>query len=52
MAIALDDAYQKLAEKATEAQRQTAQSLDRAHAELTDIRTRLRELERVLKEVG
>lgn len=50
-AIAQDEAYRKLAEQATEAQERTAEELSKATAELTDLRTRVSELERILKEV-
>ncbi len=47
-----ENAYRKLAEESTEAQERTAVTLERAVAELTDLRTRTAELERMLKEVG
>jgi len=46
-----ENAYRKLAEESTEAQERTASTLERAVAELADIRGRTAELERMLKEV-
>jgi len=47
-----ETAYRKLAEQATEAQSRTASALERAVDELSDLRARTTELERLLKEVG
>jgi hypothetical protein len=47
-----ENAYRKLAEESTEAQERTAATLEQAVAELSDLRTRTAELERMLKEVG
>jgi Tfp pilus assembly protein PilO len=52
MLAAREDAYRKLAEEATSAQRQTAERLESAVEELTQLRQQTAELERVLKEVG
>jgi len=46
-----EDAYRKLAEEATAAQRQTAEQLTTAVQELTHLRRQTHELERMLKEV-
>lgn len=46
-----ENAYQQLAEEATEAQRRTAATLEQAVAELSDLRLRTTELERLLKDV-
>ena len=45
-------AYQKLAEEATDAQRKTAEELEKTSAELTRLVERTSEVERLLKEVG
>jgi hypothetical protein len=52
MSVQREDAYRKLADDAVAAQHRTADQLERAVAELTELRTRTGELERVLKEVG
>jgi hypothetical protein len=46
-----EDAYQKLAEESAEAQRRTAEQLEKATSELAQLRRQTTELERVLKEV-
>lgn len=46
-----EDEYRKLAERATAAQEQTVQELSRTAAGLDDLRARVAEMERVLKEV-
>lgn len=46
-----ENAYQRLAEEATEAQKRTAATLEQAVAELSDLRLRTTELERLLKDV-
>ena len=51
MLAAREDAYRKLAEEATSAQRQTAERLDRAVEELAQLRQQTNELHRVLTEV-
>lgn len=52
MSVKREDAYRQLAEESADAQRRTAEQLERATAELTDLRARTQELERMLKEVG
>ena len=52
MAVAREEAYRELAQESTDTQRRTAEALERTVAELTDLRQRTSELERVLKEVG
>jgi uncharacterized membrane protein len=52
MSVAREEAYRKLAEQATEAQSRTADCLEKALTELTELRQRTAELERILKEVG
>jgi len=52
MSVAREAAYKQLAEDSVRAQERTADRLERAVAELTDIRQRTSELERLLKEVG
>ena len=52
ISIARETAYRQLADDAVRAQERTADRLDRAVAELTEIRQRTTELERMLKEVG
>jgi hypothetical protein len=47
-----ENAYRKLAEESTEAQERTAATLEKAVAELADLRGRTAELERMLKDVG
>lgn len=47
-----ETAYRKLAEESVDAQRRTAEQLEKATAELTHLRRQTDELERVLKEVG
>jgi hypothetical protein len=47
-----EKAYRRLAEDAADAQRRTAAGLERAVEELTDLRQRTTELERMLKDVG
>jgi hypothetical protein len=46
-----ENAYQRLAEEATEAQQRTASTLEQAVTELSDLRVRTTELERLLKDV-
>jgi Na+-transporting methylmalonyl-CoA/oxaloacetate decarboxylase gamma subunit len=46
-----ENAYRKLAEDATDAQRRTADQLEKAAAELAHLRRQTDELERVLKAV-
>jgi F0F1-type ATP synthase membrane subunit b/b' len=46
-----ENAYRQIAEEATEAQRRTAEQLEKATAELAELRRQTGELERVLKEV-
>jgi Tfp pilus assembly protein PilO len=46
-----ENAYRKLAEESAEAQRRTAEQLEKATAELAQLRRQTSELERVLKEV-
>ena len=46
-----ENAYQRLAEEATEGQKRTAATLEQAVAELSDLRLRTTELERLLKDV-
>ena len=48
---AREDAYQKLAERATEAGESAAAGLERANEELSALRTRVEEVERILKQV-
>ncbi len=52
MSVAREAAYRQLADDSVRAQERTADRLDRAVAELTDLRQRTAELERLLKEVG
>lgn len=52
MSIAREAAYRQLADDSVRAQERTADRLDRAVAELTELRQRTAELERLLKEVG
>ena len=52
MSVAREAAYRQLADDSVKAQERTADRLDRAVAELTDLRQRTAELERLLKEVG
>jgi hypothetical protein len=52
MSIARESAYRQLADDSVRAQERTADRLDRAVSELTDLRQRTAELERMLKEVG
>lgn len=52
MSVAREEAYRALAEESARAQQRLADRLDSAVAELTDIRKRTAELERMLKEVG
>ncbi len=52
MSVAREEAYRSLAEESTRAQHRVADRLEAAVAELTDIRQRTTELERMLKEVG
>jgi hypothetical protein len=52
MSIAREEAYRKLAEQVVEAQAKTADSLETATADLADLRRRMAEVERMLKEVG
>jgi len=50
--IQREAAYRKLADDSVAAQHRTADQLERTVAELTELRTRTGEMERVLKEVG
>jgi hypothetical protein len=52
MSVARENAYKQLAEDSVRAQERTADRLERTVAELTDLRQRTAELERLLKEVG
>lgn len=52
MSVAREEAYRSLAEETTRSQQRTADRLESVVAELTDIRQRTAELERLLKEVG
>ena len=52
LAIAQDEAYRRLAEEATAAQRQTATKLGELSDGLTDLRGRVAALEKLLSEVG
>jgi Tfp pilus assembly protein PilO len=47
-----ENAYQKLAEDSAQAQNRTAAGLEKAAAELGELRERTAELERMLKDVG
>ena len=47
-----EEAYRKLAEESVDAQRRTADQLERAVAELTSLGSRTSELERLIKTVG
>jgi Tfp pilus assembly protein PilO len=49
--VAREEASRKLAEQATEAQSRTADCLEKTLTELTELRQRTAELERLLKEV-
>jgi len=49
--LANDDAYQKIAETAASAQSATAAALSSIETTLTDVRTRLAAVEKILKEV-
>ncbi|MGH3045598.1 MAG: hypothetical protein ACRDNC_01135, partial [Gaiellaceae bacterium] len=51
MSVAREEAYRKLAEDSTEAQRKTAAELEKAVTELAHLRSQTNELERVLKAV-
>jgi hypothetical protein len=51
MSVQREVAYRKLAEDSTAAQHRTADQLERAIAELGEIRTRTGELERLIKTV-
>ena len=52
VSVAREGAYRQLADDAIRAQERTADRLDRAVADLAEIRQRTAELERMLKEVG
>jgi Tfp pilus assembly protein PilO len=52
MSIAREAAYRDLAEQATQAQSRPADRLDQAVTELAELRRRVSELERMLKEVA
>jgi hypothetical protein len=52
MSVAREEAYRALAEESTRSQQRTADRLESVVSELTDIRQRTAELERLLKEVG
>jgi hypothetical protein len=49
--LANDDAYRRIAEKAANAQSDTAAALSSIEAALTEVRTRLAAVEKILKEV-
>jgi hypothetical protein len=49
--LANDDAYRRIAETAANAQSNTAAALSSIEAALTDVRTRLVAVEKILKEV-
>lgn len=51
MSVAREEGYRKLAEEVTDAQAKTATGLEATARELTDLRERVAELERMLKEV-
>lgn len=52
MAVAREEAHRRLSEEAVEAQRETAQKLEKVLAELAVIREKTSALERALAEVG
>jgi hypothetical protein len=52
MSVAREDAYRSLAEESTRSQQRVADRLESVATELSDIRQRTAELERLLKEVG
>jgi hypothetical protein len=52
MSLAREGAYRQLADDAVRANERTADRLERTVAELTELRQRTAELERMLKEVG
>lgn len=52
MSVAREAAYRQLAEEATAVQRRMTETLERAAGELSELRVRTTELERMLKEVG
>jgi hypothetical protein len=52
VSVAREAAYRQLADEATAVQRRMAEGLERAAAELSELRARTTELERMLKEVG
>lgn len=52
MSVAREEAYRKLAEENAEAQGKTAALLEQATVDLADLRKRMVEMERILKEVG
>lgn len=49
---AREEAYQKLAERATAAQESTAQEQQKISEDLRDLRTRVAAIEKLLREVG
>ena len=51
MSIAREEAYRKLAEQVTLSRSKTSEGLEKATAELSDLRQRMSEVERILKEV-
>jgi hypothetical protein len=51
MSVAREEAYRNLAEQVTQAQLRIADSLEKAVTELSELRQRTAELERLLKEV-
>jgi hypothetical protein len=51
MSIAREEAYRNLAEQVTQAQSKTSECLEKASADLSDLRQRMSEVERILKEV-
>jgi hypothetical protein len=52
MSVAREAAYQQLATEVTQAQERAAHAVELANVSLNDVRMRLTEIERVLKEVG
>lgn len=51
MSVVREEAYRRLAEEATQAQQKTSQQMERVLAELTELRERTSQMQRVLKEV-
>ena len=52
MSIAREAAYRNLAEQAIQSQSKASECLEKATADLSDLRHRMAEVERILKEVG